>query len=73
MHFNININCIRPRNPNIGYRLFTRFEKPNSGANTDITQIIFVYSLYFFSFCDTLFKKPYADDIAVVAIAPQDC
>lgn len=70
MHFNIKINCTSPKNPNIGYRLFTKFENPNSGANIDNIQIIFVYCLYFFSFFDTLFKKPYAEDIAVVAIAP---
>lgn len=57
----------------MGYKLFTRFEKPNNGANIENTQIVLVYSLYFFSFFDTLFKKPYTEDIAVVAIAPKYC
>ena len=70
MHLKININCIRPKIPKTGYKLFIKFENPRIGINISVKQINILYFLYFSFVLDILFKNPYADDIAVVIIAP---
>ncbi len=58
-----------PKIPNIGYRLFTKFENPICDENMLNIHIILLYFIYFSFVFDMFFKKLYSAEMAVVIIA----
>ncbi len=58
-----------PKIPNIGYRLFTKFENPICDENMLNIHIILLYFTYFSFVFDMFFKKLYSAEMAVVIIA----